>query len=83
MFGIRFTILIIRLQMPKLTFDTNIFITHRRIKLPESFYMSVVVLQELVAGADDDATVKKLLNIFYIQGAVVQKSLIGLNSQIF
>ena len=25
--------------------------------------MSVVVLQELVAGADDDATVKKLLNI--------------------
>jgi len=49
--------------MPKLTFDTNIFITHKRIKLPESFYMSVVVLQELVAGGDDDATVKKLLNI--------------------
>ena len=49
--------------MPKLTFDTNIFITHKRIKLPESFYISVVVLQELFAGADDDATVKKLLNI--------------------
>jgi len=63
MFGIRFTILTISLRMPKLTFDTNIFITHKRIKLPESFYMSVIVLQELVAGADDDATVKKLLNI--------------------
>jgi len=33
--------------MPKVTFDTNIFIAHR-VQLPDSFYMSVVVLQELV-----------------------------------
>ena len=59
MFGIRFTILIIRLRMQKLTFDTNIFITHKRIKLPESFYMSVVVLQELVAGAKVARLVRK------------------------
>jgi len=46
--------------MPKITFDTNIFISRKRVKLPESFYMSVVVLAELVAGAEDEAEVKSL-----------------------
>lgn len=46
--------------MPKVTFDTNIFIARKRIRFPESFYLSVVVLQELVAGAEDEAEIKRL-----------------------
>lgn len=46
--------------MPKTTFDTNIFIARQHIQLPDSFYLSVVVLQELVVGAADEAEVKKL-----------------------
>lgn len=46
--------------MPKVTFDTNIFISRPRIQLPNSFYLSVVVLQELVVGAEDEAEVKAL-----------------------
>ncbi|MCD8487765.1 MAG: hypothetical protein LRZ84_13790 [Desertifilum sp.] len=46
--------------MPKVTFDTNIFISRRYTQLPENFYMSVVVLQELVAGAQDEAELKAL-----------------------
>jgi hypothetical protein len=46
--------------MPKVTFDTNIFISRKYAQLPEDFYMSVVVLQELVAGAQDDAELKAL-----------------------
>jgi predicted nucleic acid-binding protein len=46
--------------MPKVTFDTNIFIARKWVELPDSFYMSVVVLQELVIGAEDEAEVKAL-----------------------
>lgn len=46
--------------MPKVTFDTNIFISRKRVELPDSFYMSVVVLAELVVGAEDEAEVKAL-----------------------
>jgi hypothetical protein len=46
--------------MSRVTFDTNIFISRPSITLPASFYMSVVVLQELVVGAEDEAEVKKL-----------------------
>lgn len=46
--------------MPKITFDTNIFISRKYVQLPDSFYMSVVVLQELVAGAHDDSELKAL-----------------------
>jgi len=46
--------------MPAVTFDTNIFISRPRVALPDSFYMSVVVLQELVVGAEDEAEVKTL-----------------------
>lgn len=46
--------------MPKVTFDTNIFISRKSVQLPDSFYMSVVVLQELVAGAQDEAELKSL-----------------------
>ena len=46
--------------MPKVTFDTNIFISRKRIEFPDNFYMSVVVLQELVVGAEDETEVKSL-----------------------
>jgi len=46
--------------MSKVTFDTNIFISRKYNQLPENFYMSVVVLQELVAGAQDEAELKAL-----------------------
>lgn len=46
--------------MPKVTFDTNILISRKNLQLPDSFYMSVVVLQELVAGAEDEAALKSL-----------------------
>jgi predicted nucleic acid-binding protein len=49
--------------MPKVTFDTNIFISRPTVeiyKLPDAFYMSVVVLQELIVGAEDEAEIKKL-----------------------
>jgi predicted nucleic acid-binding protein len=46
--------------MAKVTFDTNIFISRKYAQLPENFYISVVVLQELVAGARDDAELKAL-----------------------
>lgn len=45
--------------MPKVTFDTNIFRSRPAIEPPASFYMSIVVLQELVAGAEDEATIKE------------------------
>ncbi len=49
--------------MPRVTFDTNIFIARPTVeiyKLPDAFYLSVVVLQELVVGAQDEAELKKL-----------------------
>ena len=46
--------------MPKVTFDTNIFISRKSVELPTNFYMSVIVLQELVVGAEDEAVVKSL-----------------------
>ena len=47
--------------MPKVTFDTNILISRKDLQLPDSFYTSVVVLQELVAGAQDDSEIKGLV----------------------
>ena len=44
--------------MAKVTFDANIFIRYERQPFPRSFYMSAVVLQELVAGASDATAIK-------------------------
>jgi predicted nucleic acid-binding protein len=44
--------------MPLITFDTCIFITWKPTKLPKGFRLSAVVLQELVAGANDNKEVK-------------------------
>ena len=46
--------------MAKVTYDANIFIRYKRQPFPRSFYMSAVVLQELVAGADDTSRIKGL-----------------------
>lgn len=46
--------------MSKTTFDTNIFIARPDVEFPSSFYMSVVVLQELTIGAADDSRIKVL-----------------------
>lgn len=46
--------------MPKLTYDANIFINHKPTRLPTGFYMSMVVLQELLAGAKDSSGIKEL-----------------------
>lgn len=46
--------------MAKVTYDANIFIRYRHRPFPRSFYMSAVVLQELVAGAKDAAAIKEL-----------------------
>jgi predicted nucleic acid-binding protein len=45
--------------MAKITYDADILIKYKQ-PLPQSFYMSVVVLQELLAGAGDASTVKRL-----------------------
>ena len=46
--------------MAKVTFDADICIRYKRLSFPRSFYMSAVVLQELVAGASDASTVNEL-----------------------
>ena len=44
--------------MAKVTYDANICIRYKLQSFPHGFYMSAVVLQELVAGANDAATIK-------------------------
>jgi predicted nucleic acid-binding protein len=46
--------------MARVTFDTNIFIKYRPAVLPAGFLMSVVVLQELTAGALDKSELQHL-----------------------
>ena len=46
--------------MSKTTFDTNIFVARPDVEFPSSFYMSIVVLQELTIGAADDSRIKVL-----------------------
>jgi predicted nucleic acid-binding protein len=51
--------------MAKVTFDANIWIRYKPKSFPHSFYLSAVVLQELVAGASDGSTVKELERFRY------------------
>ena len=46
--------------MPKVTYDSNIFIKYKPASLPAGFCLSVVVLQELLAGAKDSGETKEL-----------------------
>jgi len=45
--------------VPGIVFDTNIWIAYRPTRFPSSLQMSVVVLQELIAGAPDSMSVAK------------------------
>ena len=45
--------------MAAIVFDTNIWIAYQPKTVPRSLHMSVVVLQELLAGAADATAVKK------------------------
>jgi predicted nucleic acid-binding protein len=46
--------------VPKVTYDLDVFIKHRPAHFPAGFYMSIVVLQELLAGAKDSTATKEL-----------------------
>ena len=46
--------------MPRLTFDTSVFIRYKPAVLPAGFLMSAVVIQELTAGAVDKSDVQRL-----------------------
>ena len=45
--------------MAKVTYDANIYIKYKPRSLPHGFYLSAVVLQELVAGASDSSAIKE------------------------
>ncbi len=45
--------------MPIITYDTDIFISYKPATLPAGFRMSVVVIQELTAGAIDKTEVQR------------------------
>jgi predicted nucleic acid-binding protein len=47
--------------MPKVTYDSDVFMKRKRTKLPlQGFYMSVVVIEELAAGAQDGSVLDEL-----------------------
>lgn len=46
--------------MPKVTFDSDVFMRRKPMKLPAGFYMSAVVIEELAAGARDGSVLKEL-----------------------
>lgn len=45
--------------MAKVTYDANICISYKQQSFPHGFYLSAVVLQELVAGAGDSSAIKE------------------------
>lgn len=46
--------------MPKVTYDSDVFMKRKPRSLPQGFYMSAVVLEELAAGAQDGSVLKEL-----------------------
>lgn len=46
--------------MPRVTYDTNVFIDYKPTYFPSGFLMSAVVIQELAAGARDNTRLKEL-----------------------
>lgn len=46
--------------MPKVTYDTNVFIKEKPAYFPTGFFMSAVVIQELAAGALDKSRLQEL-----------------------
>lgn len=50
--------------MAGVVFDTSVVIAHNLTEYPDSFLMSAVVLQELIAGAADKSVVQKWLALY-------------------
>ena len=50
--------------MPKVTYDSDVFMRRKPSRLPQGFYMSAVVIEELTAGAQDGSELKELLAAF-------------------
>lgn len=48
--------------MPLITYDTSIFTTYKPEALPSGFLFSAVVIQELIASANDDSEVTRWTN---------------------
>lgn len=46
--------------MPKITYDSDVFMRIKPEKLPQGFYMSAVVIEELAAGAQDGSELREL-----------------------
>jgi predicted nucleic acid-binding protein len=46
--------------MPRITYDTSVFIAYKPAELPAGFLMSAVVVQELAAGAKDKSELQRL-----------------------
>lgn len=46
--------------MPRVTYDTNVFIKEKPAYFPAGFFMSAVVIQELAAGALDKSRLQEL-----------------------
>lgn len=46
--------------MPKVTYDSDVFMRRKPIDLSQGFYMSAVVIEELAAGAKDGSVLKEL-----------------------
>lgn len=46
--------------MPRVTYDTSIFISYKPAEFPAGFLMSAVVVQELAAGANDKSELQRL-----------------------
>lgn len=47
-------------RMPKITYDSDVFIRRKPERLPRGFYMTAVVLEELAAGARDGSELREL-----------------------
>jgi predicted nucleic acid-binding protein len=45
--------------MPPITYDTSIFTSYKPEEFPSGFLFSAVVIQELIASANDDSEVKR------------------------
>lgn len=46
--------------MPRVTYDTNVFIKEKPAYFPAGFFMSAVVIEELAVGARDNSRLKEL-----------------------
>jgi predicted nucleic acid-binding protein len=46
--------------MPKVTYDSDVFMRRKPTNLPQGFYMSAVVIEELTAGAQDGSVLTEL-----------------------